>query len=248
MGRLRLRAISLSQFFLSGRGSIRFLVLILFLFVSRFFCLLILSSWPVSAASCVLLWFVRSLPRSVGFVSTSSVSDVQNLRRPVAVAVLPNSGHFGLRVDYESDPRGSAYRLPPARLLTSHATRAAGTRPSSACVEPLRRPLAVTAGWADTSASESACLHRGGHPTERAGSVVWACTPDPVDLSSPRWSPPLQRSAASALREGSHMPRAEENSHWIFFVKYRSYSGILKRDPADRRGGYIPRFPAVTKV
>ena len=129
-----------------------------------------------------------------------------------------HSGHFGLRVDYESDPRGSAYRLPPARLLTSHATRAAGTRPSSACVEPLRRPLAVTAGLVDTSASESSCLHRGGHPTERVGSVVWGCTPDPVDLSSPRWSPPLQRSAASALPEGSHMPRAEENSHWNFFV------------------------------
>ena len=43
---------------------------------------------------------------------------------------------FSLRVDCGSDPRGSAYRLPPARLLTSHATRAAGTRPSSACVEP----------------------------------------------------------------------------------------------------------------
>jgi len=123
---------------------------------------------------------------------------------------------FSLRVDCGSDPRVSAYRLPPARLLTSHATRAAGTRPSSACVEPLRRPLAVTAGWADTSASESACLHRGGHPTERAGSVVWACTPDPVDLSSPRRSPPLQRSAASALLEGSHMPRAEEKSHEEF--------------------------------
>ena len=145
------------------------------------------------------------------------LSDVQNLRRPVAVAVLPNSGHFGLRVDYESDPRGSAYRLPPARLLTSHATRAAGTRPSSACVEPLRRPLAVTAGLADTSASESSCLHRGGHPTERVGSVVWGCTPDPVDLSSPRWSPPLQRSAASALLEGSHMPRGRGKIPLEFF-------------------------------
>ena len=41
-------------------------------------------------------------------------------------------------------------------------------------------------------------------------------SPDPVDLSSPRWSPPLQRSAASALPEGSHMPRAEKKSHWIF--------------------------------
>ena len=195
-------------------------------FVSRFSCLLIsclLSSWPVCAASCVLLWFVRSLPRSVGFVPTSSVSDVQNLRFAVAVAVLPNSGQFGLRVDYGSDPRGSAYRLPPARLLTSHATRAAGTRPSSACVEPLRRPLAVTAGCADTSASESSCPHRGGHPTERAGSVVWACTPDPVDLSSPRWSPPLQRSAASALPEGSHMPRAEEKSHWNFLGRHTHF-------------------------
>ena len=125
---------------------------------------------------------------------------------------------FSLRVDYGSDPRGSAYRLPPARLLTSHATRAAGTRPSSACVEPLRRPLAVTAGLADTSASESSCLHRGGHPTERAGSVVWACTPDPVDLSSPRRSPPLPRSAASALLEGSDLPLAEGKSHVEFSV------------------------------
>ena len=29
----------------------------------------LLSSWLVCAASCVLLWFVRSRPRSVGFVS-----------------------------------------------------------------------------------------------------------------------------------------------------------------------------------
>ena len=88
-------------------------MLIFFLFVSRFFCLLILSSWPVCAASCVLLWFVRSLPRSVGFVPTSSVSDVQNLRRPVAVAVLPNSGHFGLRVDYGSDREARLIAYPP---------------------------------------------------------------------------------------------------------------------------------------
>ena len=152
------------------------------LFVSRFFCLLILSSWPVSAASCVLLWFVRSLPRSVGFVPTSSVADVQNLRFAGAVAVLPNSGQFGLRVDYGSDPRGSAYRLPPARLLTSHATRAAGTRPSSACVEPLRRPLAVTAGCADTSASASSCPHGGVNRRSAPGQLCglalltrWTC-------------------------------------------------------------------------
>ena len=35
---------------------------------------------------------------------------------------------FSLRVDCGSDPRVSAYRLPPARLLTSRATRAAGAR------------------------------------------------------------------------------------------------------------------------
>ena len=48
------------------------------------------------------------------------------------------------------------------------------------------------------------------------GSVVWACPPDPVDLSSPRRSPPLQRSAASALLEGSDLPQAEEKSHVDF--------------------------------
>ena len=178
-----------------------------------------LASVLVSCLRCVLLWFVRSL----NVVWDSSLRRrylmcrTSGVRRLPWQYILPNSGHFGLRVDYESDPRGSAYRLPPARLLTSHATRTAGTRPSSACVDPLRRPLAVTAGLADTSAGESSCLHRGGHPTERVGSVVWACTPDPVDLSSPRWSPPLQRSAASALPDGSHIPRAEENSHRIFY-------------------------------
>ena len=134
------------------------------------------------------------------------------------MAVLPNSGQFGLRVDYESDPRGSAYRLPPARLLSSHATRATVTRPSSACAEPLRRPLAVTAGSADTSAGESSCLRRGGHPTKRAGSVVWACTPGPVGLSSPQRSPPLPRSAASALLEGSDLPMVEEKLHVEFYT------------------------------
>ena len=154
----------------------------------------------------------------MGFVSTSSVSDVQNLRR-LLWQYSQTAVQFGLWVEYESYPRGWATAfLPRGRLPTSHATRAAGTRPSSACVEPLRRPLAVTAEWADSYASESACLHRGGHPTERAGSVVWAGTPNPADLSSPRWSPLLQQSAASAPPEGSHMPRAEEKSHWIFLI------------------------------
>ena len=69
----------------------------------------------------------------------------------------------------------------------------------------LWRPLAAAAEGADLSASESACLRRGGHPAERAGSGVWVGTLAPIDLSSPRWAPPLQQSAASALPEGSHM-------------------------------------------
>merc|ERR1712070_468017 len=64
-------------------------------------------------------------------------------------------------------------------------------------------PLPAAAEGADSSASESVCLRRGGHPAERAGSGLWVGTPDPVDLSSPRWAP-LQQSAASALPEGSH--------------------------------------------
>ena len=51
-------------------------------------------------------------------------SGVQILRLAVAVAVPLGAAKqrliFSLRVDYGSDPRGSAYRLPPARLLTSH--------------------------------------------------------------------------------------------------------------------------------
>ena len=108
----------------------------------------------VSGVLLVVLFVVlcdASLSDSCTRVYVSLVhSGVQILRFAVAVAVPLGAARqrliFSLRVDYGSDPRGSAYRLPPARLLTSHATRAAGTRPSSACVEPLRRPLVVTAG------------------------------------------------------------------------------------------------------
>ena len=125
------------------------------LFVSRghsFVSSLILG--VVSGVLLVMLSVVfcdASLSDSCTRVYVSLVhSGVQILRLAVAVAVPLGAAKqrliFSLRVDYGSDPRGSAYRLPPARLLTSHATRAAGTRPSSACLEPLRRPLAVTAG------------------------------------------------------------------------------------------------------
>ena len=69
----------------------------------------------------------------------------------------------------------------------------------------LWRALAAAAEVADSSSSKSVCLRRGEHPAERAGSGVWVGTPGPFDLSSPRWAPPLQQSAASALPEGSHM-------------------------------------------
>ena len=88
-----------------------------FLFL-LFFCLLIsylLSSWPVCAASCVFLWFVRSRPRSVAFVSTSSVSDVQILR--LLWQYCQTAVQFGLRVDYESYPRGWATAFPPRGCL-----------------------------------------------------------------------------------------------------------------------------------
>ena len=105
--------------------------------------------WGDSGVLLVVLSVVlcdASLSDSCTRVYVSLVhSGVQILRFAVAVAVPLGAAKqrliFSLRVDYGSDPRGSAYRLPPARLLTSHATRAAGTRPSSACVEPLRRPL-----------------------------------------------------------------------------------------------------------
>ena len=69
----------------------------------------------------------------------------------------------------------------------------------------LWRPLAAAAEGADSSASKSVCLRRGEHPAERAGSGVWVGTPDPVDMSSLRLTPPPQQWAASQLPEGSHI-------------------------------------------
>ena len=54
----------------------------------------------------------------------------------------------------------------------------------------LWRVLAAAAEVADSSSSKSVCLRRGEHPAERAGPGVLVGTPDPVDLSSPRWAPP----------------------------------------------------------
>ena len=60
-------------------------------------------------------------------------------------------------------------------------------------------------GSRDSSASESVCLRRGGHPAERAESGVWVGTPGPVDLSSPRWAPPPTAvGRVSSLRGFAH--------------------------------------------
>jgi len=60
--------------------------------------------------------------------------------------------------------------------------------------------------------------------------------------SSPRWSPPLPRSAASALLEGSHMPRAEEKSHWIFYFKLQYYININKCQGRDWWTPFLQEF------
>ena len=73
-------------------------------------------------------------------------------------------------------------------------------------------------GSRDSSASESVCLRRGGHPAERAESGVWVGTPGPVDLSSPRWAPPYISRPRQLSQRGRTVPRAEEISHIGFFL------------------------------
>ena len=97
-------------------------------------------------------------------------------------------------------PTRLGFRLPPV-WPAAYCECVEGSRLSAVIglCRSLWRPLVAAAEGADSSASESVCLHQGGHPAERVGSVVWVGTPDSVDMSSPRWVPPLQQSAASAL-------------------------------------------------
>ena len=149
-------------------------------FLFLFFCLLIsclLSSWPVCAASCVLLWFVRSRPRGVGFVSTvhlvSSIRSGLLWRYSHAVHLIwikvweefqfPSFPH-------EVDGLPHFPRLAGCPLRMRRGQPALGRhRPVSILVER----SGCCCRWSrDSSASESVCLYRGDHPAERAGSGV----------------------------------------------------------------------------
>ena len=128
-------------------------------------------------------------------------------------------------------PSHEAGLLPSPRLAGCPLQMHRGYSRLSAVIglcRSLWRPLAAAAEGADSSASESACLRRGGHPAERAGSGVWVGTPGPVDLSSPRWAPPLQQSAASTLPEGSHMAscRGKIPRQKGFFITGQGHTGV----------------------
>ena len=137
----------------------------LFLFFCRFsfrvFCPRGLSAH--CAASCVLLWFIRSRPRSVGFVSmvhlVSSIRSELLWHYSQAVHLL----WFG-RSMHPSHEAG----LPPSPRLTGCLLRMRrGHSRLSAVIglcRSLWRPLAAAAEGADSSASESVCLRRGNTP------------------------------------------------------------------------------------
>ena len=78
-------------------------------------------------------------------------------------------------------------RLPTAQCIE-------GSRRSAviSLCRPLWRPLAAAVEGADSSASESVYLRRGGHPAERAGSGAWVGTPGPVDCPCLDERPPFQ--------------------------------------------------------
>ena len=94
--------------------------------------------------------------------------------------------------------------LPPVHGVIGVLPRPYGGLPTAQCIEgsrrsavislcrPLWRPLAAAVEGADSSASESVYLRRGGHPAERAGSGAWVGTPGPVDCPCLDERPPFQ--------------------------------------------------------
>ena len=98
----------------------------------------------------------------------------------------------------------------------------------------LWRPLAAAAEGANSSASESICLRREGHLAERAGSGVWVGTPDPVDLSSPRWAPPYS-SRPRQLSLDSSIQGAKKFNHCTDVCLISQIQGRIKYDTEFRR-------------
>jgi len=166
------------------------LILFISLLLSLISCLL--SSWHVCAASCVLVWFVRSRPRDVGFVSmfhlvsSSSVSVLRVHSLAVCCTV-----HL-IIWEKQQQVFASFPRVRSAANKAAGSSCPQGSRFSAGIglCRSLWRVLAAAAEVADSSSSKSVCLRRGEHPAERAGSGLWVGTPDPVDLSSLRWAPP----------------------------------------------------------
>ena len=146
-----------------------------------FFCLILisisclLSSWPVCAASCVLLWFVCSRPRGVGFYGSSGV----------IVFGVCLTGPFSCRLlrtvhlilwEEQQQVCASFPRVRSAAHRAAGSSCPQGSRFSAVIglCRSLWRPLAAAAEVADSSASKSVCLRRGEHPAERARLGVWS--------------------------------------------------------------------------
>ena len=106
--------------------------------------------------------------------------------------------------------------LPPSPRLTGCLLRMRRGQPALGRHRPVSILVETSGccckGSRDSSASESVCLRRGGHPAERAGSGAWVGTPGPVDLSSPRWAPPYSSRPRQLSQRGRTLPRAEETS------------------------------------
>ena len=185
-------------------------------FLSLFFGLLIsclLSPcWPVCAASCVLLCFVRSRPRGMGFVST--VHLVSSIRSGLLWRYSHAVHLIWIKVweefQFPSFPH-EVDGLPHFPRLAGCPLRMHRGQPALGRHQPVSILVETSAGCCcrgsrDSSASESVCLRRGGHPAERAESGVWVGTPGswPSRLVLTSMGAPLQQSAASALPEGSH--------------------------------------------
>ena len=96
---------------------------------------------------------------------------------------------------FASSPRGR--RLTTSPRLAGCPLRMHRGQPALGRHQPVSILVETSAGCCcrgsrDSSASESVCLRRGGHPAERAGSGAWVGTPGPVDCPCLDERPPFQ--------------------------------------------------------
>ena len=185
----------------------------------------LLSSWPVCAVSCVLLWFIRSRPRSVGFVSmvhlVSSIRSGLLWHYSQAVHLL----WFG-RSLHPSHEAG----LPPSPRLTGCLLRMRRGQPALGRHRPV--PILVEIFGRCCRVSRLICQRvsqspPGGSPggARRVSCAGWHSWPGRLVLTS-MGAPPTAVGRVSSPRGFAHGLVPRENPTGFFINNIYKYIGM----------------------